>query len=301
MKPPADTVARACRKLFPFFQRLGVHVTPVHFYEPIPDTRTLPDALWETPSELVGVDLNAPAQLDLLAYLHDIRDELTILGGAAPRTDATPSFHLDNGHFDHADAYALYGILRRFRPARVIEVGSGFSTLVAAAALERNQAEGRRSELVCIEPYPKPWLRNVAAVSRLVQEPLEAVPLSELTALRSGDVLFLDSTHVVRTGGDVNYEFLDVVPRLAPGVLVHVHDIFLPEEYPRPWIFEQRRFWTEQYLVQAFLEFNDAWEVVWAGNWLRLNHGDALRAALPTMPSSFVPGSLWIRRRGPSS
>ncbi|HVE94461.1 MAG TPA: class I SAM-dependent methyltransferase [Acidimicrobiales bacterium] len=298
MTRAGDTVARACRKLFPVLERLGVHVTPVHFYEPIPDTRTLAPSLWERESELVGVDLNAQAQLELLRWLHGLRDELAELAsGGRGAGDEAARFRLENGHFDHADAYALYGIVRRFGPKKIVEVGSGFSTLVAAAALERNRQDGRPGSLVCIEPYPKPWLRDLEGVDELREQPLESLPLNDLTALSAGDVLFLDSTHVVRTGGDVVYEFLDVVPRLAPGVLVHVHDVFLPQEYPKHWLLEQRRFWTEQYLVQAFLAFNSDWEILWAGNWLRLNHHETWREALPMVPETFVPGSLWMRRR----
>lgn len=305
MTRTADTVARVCKKVFPFFERLGVHVTPVHFYEPVPDTRTLPASLWERPSELVGLDLNSGVQLDVLQSIREMSDELAALsagsdgapGVPAGRSAGVPRFRPDNGHFDHADAYALYTVLRESRPRRVIEVGSGYSTLVAAAALERNRAEGHECALACVEPFPKPWIRDVAAVTNLFEQPLESLPLEELVNLDAGDVLILDSTHVVRTGGDVVYEFLDIVPRLRPGVLVHVHDIFLPEEYPKAWVFEQRRFWTEQYLVQAFLAFNRAWEIVWAGNWLRLNFPREWAEAMPSVPDTFVPGSLWIRRR----
>jgi hypothetical protein len=109
-------------------------------------------------------------------------------------------------------------------------------------------------------------------------------------------VLFIDSSHVSKVGGDVNFLFLEVLPRLRPGVIVHLHDVFLPAEYPRDWVVEKGRFWTEQYLLQAFLTFNDAWEILLANNYLGLEHAEALRTTFPTSPW-WGGGSFWMRRR----
>ena len=114
--------------------------------------------------------------------------------------------------------------------------------------------------------------------------------------LESGDILFIDSSHTVKTGGDVNYFFLEVLPRLNPGVIVHVHDIFLPFEYRRDWVLDEFRFWTEQYLLQAFLTFNSEFEVLLANNYLLHYHKEHLKAAFPDL-RRWMGGSFWMRRK----
>jgi hypothetical protein len=116
-------------------------------------------------------------------------------------------------------------------------------------------------------------------------------------ALGENDILFIDSTHVLRIGSDVQYEFLEVLPRLRPGVYVHIHDIFMPAEYPEAWVRREHRFWTEQYLLQAFLCYNGAFEVIWAGSYMHLKHPDELAAAFASYGPGRHPGSFWIRRR----
>jgi hypothetical protein len=115
--------------------------------------------------------------------------------------------------------------------------------------------------------------------------------------LGADDILFIDSSHVLRIGSDVQYLFLEVLPRLAPGVLVHIHDIFMPAEYPREWVLTHGYFWTEQYLLQAFLTFNTSWEVIWAGSFMQLNHRESLACAFPQAVLDAMPGSFWIRRK----
>lgn len=132
---------------------------------------------------------------------------------------------------------------------------------------------------------------------RLIRAEVQSVPLSEFEALGENDILFIESSHVLRIGSDVQYEFLEILPRLRPGVLVHVHDVFLPVEYLRRWVMEERRFWNEQYLLQAFLAFNSAFQVVWGGAYMSLRNPDALRSAFPRHDlRNTSPGSFWIRR-----
>ena len=121
--------------------------------------------------------------------------------------------------------------------------------------------------------------------------------MSTFTELAAGDVLFIDSTHIVRTGGDVVFEFLEVLPRLAPGVVVHIHDIFLPDEYPRAWLKENAMFFNEQYLLQAFLCHNDRYEIVWTSSYMARRYPDRLREAFPSFATGRWPGgaSFWIR------
>ena len=127
------------------------------------------------------------------------------------------------------------------------------------------------------------------------------MPLERFCALEANDIVFIDSSHVVKIGSDVVYEFLELLPRLKAGVMVHFHDIFLPAEYPKSWVLEDRRFWNEQYLLQAFLAFNSAFEVMMAGSFLHLSHSEKLKAAFASYdPANVWPGSFWMRRKLPN-
>jgi predicted O-methyltransferase YrrM len=288
---------RWVRRSFPLWQRLGIHVVPNNFYHPIPDTRRLRDELWQRPSELPGIDMRPAAQRELVAELaRRFGDEWARF----PRQPtATPTqYHLDNGFFGPVDGEMLYGMIRWLRPARVFEIGSGFSTLAAAEAVRANARDGHPCELVAFEPYPNATLRaGVPGLARLEPIVAQDIPLARFAELGENDVLFIDSSHIVKTGSDVNYLFLEVLPRLRPGVVVHVHDIFLPREYPKAWVKESYTFFNEQYLLQAFLMFNSTFEVLFTGSYLHATQPDVLAAAFASYaPSSGGPGSFWMRR-----
>jgi SAM-dependent methyltransferase len=280
-------------KSFRLLERHDVHLTPVDYYQPIPDTRTLRSELWERRSELVGIDLNTEAQLRLLTEVFPgFRGEYDQL--PHEQREPTAQFHLGNGMFDGTDALACYCMIRHFRPRRVVEVGSGFSTRLLAEAALRNGD----TAVVAIDPNAAEALsRGFPGLTEVQKRPVEELALSFFEQLEADDVLFIDSSHVSRIGGDVNFLFLEVIPRLRPGVLVHVHDIFLPAEYPQEWVVEKSRFWTEQYLLQAFLEFNSAWEVLLANSYLGQEHREAMRATFPNA-GWWGGGSFWMRRVG---
>lgn len=280
-------------RFFELYQSEGYHVTPVHFYYPLPDTRELSEGLWTRRSDLVGLRLNEP---DQIAWLQSLPAHLGQECGSL-ETDVR-GLSLD-GAFGPVDAEVLYCMIRRLRPRRILEVGSGMSSLIMAHAVERNAAEdGRRCELVAIDPFSAERLpRPPSAISRVRSERLQEVPLSEFEALGENDILFIDSSHVVHVGSDVNHAILEILPRLRPGVIVHVHDIFLPAEYPRDWVLERHAFWNEQYLVHAFLAFNPAFTVLWAAHFMHLEHPERLAAAFRTYrPGQSRPASLWLRR-----
>jgi predicted O-methyltransferase YrrM len=255
------------------------------YYWPIPDRRSLTDDLFTRRSQLPGVRLNEVGQLRLL---EEFRARY-----------ATEYETIDRG-FGEVDAQVLYCMLRHHKPARVIEIGSGQSTRLTAKALLKNASEqpGRPAPVfTAVEPYPAADIRaGFPGLTRLLEQRAQDVPLATFEQLEADDVLFIDSSHVLAIGTDVQYEFLEIIPRLKPGVLVHVHDIFLPAEYPKKWVVDGR-FWDEQYLLQAFLAFNDSFEVLWAGQWMHLAHPDQLKAAFTTYdPARAAPGSFWMRR-----
>jgi len=280
------------RDIFRLWERHGFHVTPVHFYQPIPNTQSLPETLWDRPSELIGIDMNDAVQLDLLRnHFPKFRDEYDQF--PAEETSEPGRFSLKNGLFDGTDALVAYCMIRHFQPRLIIEVGSGFSSLVAAEAMAKSEG----STLICIEPFPLDFLRKgFPGLRSLIEKKVEDIDTEFFSQLGSGDILFIDSSHTVRIGGDVNYLFLEVLPRLKPGVIVHVHDIFSPFDYRRDWVIDELRFWGEQYLLQAFLTFNSEFEVLMANAYLGHRYMEDLKATFPNSPW-WGGGSFWMRRR----
>jgi len=278
---------------FRAWEAQGVHVTRNAFYSPIPDTRALGEELWGRDGALPGVDMNESGQLRLLSEVFP-----RYRGGCAAvpvePTGEPWNFHLNNGTFDGTDALVLYCMVRHLAPRRVLEIGSGFSTRLLAEAAR----ESPSMELVAVDPYPGPVVASgIPGLTELVSQPVEALDLERFLALEAGDVLFIDSSHALRCGGDVQFLYLEVLPRLRPGVVVHVHDIFFPREYPRQWLKEHCIFWTEQYLLQAFLAFNTAFEVLFANQYIWQRHPEQFKAAFPMSRPWWGGGSIWLRRR----
>jgi Methyltransferase domain len=220
-------------------------------------------------------------------------------------TGESGRFYLRKRPFGGTDALVAYCMFRHFQPRLIIEVGSGFSSLVAAEAIAKN----KDSALICIEPFPREFLRaGFPGLRSLIEKQVQDIAVEFFSQLESGDILFIDSSHTVKIGGDVNYLFLEVLPRLKPGVIVHIHDIFLPFDYRRDWVMDELRFWTEQYLLQAFLTFNSEFEVLMANRYLAHRYLEDLKAAFPNLqklnvarPNSVAwgGGSFWMRRRPP--
>jgi hypothetical protein len=273
--------------------RSGLRLVRQHYYTPAMGASDLHRPLFEERA-LPGLDLNAAGQLALLQQFR-FADELRALPEHA---GADGVFHLRNGAYSFGDAEILYDMIRRFRPRRMIEVGSGWSTRLAVEALRANAAEdpGYACRHVCIEPYEQPWLEGFGV--ELIRQRVELVDRALFASLEAGDILFIDSSHVIRPQGDVVTEFLEILPTLAPGVLVHVHDVFTPRDYPDQWVVTERRLWDEQYLLEAFLSHNRDFEVLAAVNWLAHNHRDKLAEAAPWLVQhpGHEPGAFWFRR-----
>lgn len=282
-------------KIFLLCQSLGFHVTHNHFYHPIPDTRYLNDNLWANP-EVTGVDFNQEVFFDLLFKFSKFKKEYDKFPES---TTASPQYFVNNGSFQAVDGDVYYCMIRLFKPKRIIEIGSGFSTYLAAQALLKNEAEyGEKTELIAIDPYPNPTIKKgFPGLSKLIESKVEDLDLSFFQTLQKNDVLFIDSSHVLKIGSDVQYEYLKILPSISKGVLVHVHDIFLPSDYPKDWVVKYHRFWNEQYLLQAFLTFNNNFEILWAGNYMALNNPDKLEETFSSYDKNKNHISFWMRRK----
>ena len=213
----------------------------------------------------------------------------------SPPSDET-EFYIENGAFESGDAEFLYSMLRFLKPRRLIEIGSGNSTKIARNALLQNALEtGESCDHVCIEPYENPWLEQLGI--KIIREPVEMVGLDVFQGLEAGDMLFIDSTHMIRPQGDVLFEYLQLLPSLASGVYVHVHDIFSPRDYPDQWVRNNVMMWNEQYLLEATMGNQDRYEVVAGLNYLKHTEFDLLLGVCPYLTEEREPGSFYLRIR----
>lgn len=272
-----------------------------HYYSPVPDTRELEleprgSHVWPAqPRETVGIDSNAKGQIDLSRNVFASQPRLAF---AAKPTGNPRDFYTENIMFPALDAWVLEAMLRYLRPARLVEVGCGFSSLITARV--NRELLGNGMDVTCIDPYPSEFLtEGIEGIRELRTERIQDTPLDVFEELTCDDVLFIDTSHTVKTGGDVPWIFEEVVPRLHPGVVVHLHDIFLPGDYPREWVLDGWG-WNELYLVHAFLVFNTAYEILFGVKWMERNARDVL---VETFPGLGLPehaarsgASLWIRR-----
>lgn len=268
-----------------------------NYYSPIPDLEQLPEDIWDRRSAAAGVDLKLDRAMETIeGELAPFIAELDVpLSGPAP----PGQFFLRNENYEAVDAELLYAMVRSRKPRRVLELGSGYTTLLIGDACRRNAAEGRPTEHIAFDPYPRAHIVGDGPPEPTVFEPISAndVPLDRFSELGTGDILFVDTTHTVKLGSDVNHIVLDILPSLASGVLVHFHDIFIPWEYPRGWFEEMQYYWAEQYLLQAFLAFNDSFEVVLPAMAVAREFPERLGAVVPSLAPGTSPGAFWIVRR----
>lgn len=277
--------------------RGGFDVVRRDYYSPIPDLSRLPEDVWTRRSQLGGLDLSTDAAIVFVEReLGALIAELDI-----PKQDpgVPGQFFLANHGFETVDAELLYAMIRALQPRRVIELGSGYSTLLINLACRRNAADGVNTLHEAFDPYPRPHIlgESLPPPSTLSAISATDVPLAEFSGLKSGDILFVDTTHTVKLASDVNFVILDVLPALAPGVIVHFHDIFLPWEYPREWFAEMGWYWAEQYLLQAFLAYNGSFEILVPAYALAREQPARLANTIPSFTPGAAPGSMWLRRK----
>ena len=261
--------------------RWGYHIRPIHYYEPLPDFRSITAEQLKRRHDYPAIDFRWDEQLALVGKLAEYREELRRL-----------DFDFNNDYFSGFDAAVYYSLLRHLKPRKVVEIGGGYSTRMAAKALAANGS----GSLTCIEPYPE-RLNGSEPGIELIAKRVEEIDLGFFSNLAANDVLFIDSSHTVKFGSDVYYEFIELLPRLAPGVWVHVHDIFFPHDYPEEWLLKRRLALNEQYFLEAFLSFNQQFHVALSNYWLCLEH---LEHATSLWPQADLPdhraSSFWMKR-----
>lgn len=268
-----------------------------HFYSPIHSNgdmqRELDSAGSRTVANPPGIDMRPDHQVDLLLR---IAAEYRTSNLAVQPTEGR-RYWSTNEYYPFGDALVMRSFIVNERPKRIVEIGSGFSSALILDTLD----ELGDTTTVCtfVEPFParlEALLRDADRTRhRLFVNVVQDVPLSIFDELEAGDVLVIDSSHVSKAGSDVNHLFFDVLPRLAPGVFVHVHDVIWPFSYPELWLAEGRA-WNESYLLKAFLQFNEAFEVEFSMGYVILPHLERVKRELPRVYDA--PGTaFWIRRK----
>jgi hypothetical protein len=272
-----------------------------HFYSPVVNTEDVAmrqAELWPAAPSVLGIDWNRPFHERVLTEFFPRHlgkyDYPEVLQDSPELTQ----FYTRNSQFSWLDARALFVLLNEWQPKRMVEVGSGYSTLLTAD-VNRRFFDGRM-EFACIEPYPRPFLTSGKLRSvTLLQERVERVGLAPFERLAAGDVLFIDSSHVSKTGSDVNFLVFEVLPRLAAGVRIHFHDIHLPREYLKEWVIGENRSWNEQYVVRALLMYSPAFRVLFGCSYAFHTMPELVRTALAhPRGAACGGGSLWLERTG---
>lgn len=271
------------------FSKIGVFPIIDHYYDPLFQEKYLHKSSGQ--QRKLYIDWNTEFQLNWLKELDFSHEVLAI-----PLVAET-GFYYDNVSFGSGDAEYWYSMIRMVKPKRIIEVGCGFSTHLAQLAIQKNRQEGDivSCEHICIEPYERPWLDDLGL--KVYRQRLELMDLSLFDTLESGDILFIDSSHVIRPQGDVITYFLNILPRLKTGVIVHFHDIFTPFDYPKSWIIDEVRLFGEQYMLEVFLTNNIEWEIIGGLNYLKHLYFHDLKKVCPVMDEHREPGSFYIRKK----
>lgn len=284
-------------------RRINTYRTRVpagHFYSPIVSSpeilRRESQIYGPPPRTLDGVDLREEEQLGLIkalaGYYPDIPFSENVKNGYR--------YWYDNKYFIHPDSTSLYAMIRHFKPRRIIEAGSGFSS---AVMLDTNQYfQGNSIKFTFIDPYPERLYSLLTKQDRtstsIFTSPLQEIPLSTFEELEKDDFLFIDSTHVSKTGSDVNFFLFHIFPRLKPGVIIHIHDIFYPFEYPKAWvIYGNGRFgWNEAYILRAFLMHQNQYEILLFNDFLQTFHRDWFAEHMPNYAHHGNGGSIYLRK-----
>jgi hypothetical protein len=270
--------------------RYKFHILPIHFYSPLPDILELEKtkSIWAKKSELPGLQVNLDEQvINLITICQPYHEEYVknIFYQAA----ATEQL---SGGFGYIEQQGLYSVIRYYKPKRIIEVGSGTSTFSMLAAAKINANETKETCLItCIDPYPSTTIKNDSNIS-LIHQKIQYMPITMFQELNANDILFIDSSHTVKPGSDVNFLILEVLPRLSKGVIIHFHDIYLPYDYQRR-VLSTFYYWAETSLLRAFLIFNNKFKIIFCMSHLHYDCKEALAIVFPEYnPQKDIDGLL---------
>ena len=283
----------ALRELHKRSRERRLQLIPEFFYTPVLSPEQVPEAQWSARFDACG-DFDLERQRGFLAATPRFAEVLGTLPWDPPEDPSV--FHWNNDQFSHSDASLYYTLLRRFRPKRVVEVGAGHSTKLAARAL----ADNGSGTILCIDPHAPRWLSTLGKRVEVIASPVQEAADATFLSLGENDVLFIDGSHISKTGSDVNHLFLRILPRLPAGVVVHVHDICLPFEYPRRWSEDVLCYWNEQYVLAALLANSRKFEILVGNYFLQMTDIELLRPFGPSPAIAGVfpgGGSLWMRVR----
>jgi predicted O-methyltransferase YrrM len=278
----------------------NAYFPPGHYYSVIIDVEAIKKRekeIWknENVDAIEGIDLHSENQLKLVKEFETYYSELPF----KEQKTANLRYYLDNLFYPHTDGIIFYSIIRHFKPKQIIEIGSGYSS---ALILDTNNLFFDNAiKLTFIDPYPERLYSlisdNDKKATTIIESDVQLISLEVFEKLNAGDILFVDSTHVAKTGSDVNYILFEILPRLKSGVLIHFHDIFFPFEYPRDWVFKGKN-WNEDYFLKAFLMYNHNFEIKFFSNYLHMLHKDAFKN-MPLCYNGYnnYGGSLWIEKK----
>jgi predicted O-methyltransferase YrrM len=266
-----------------------------HYYSPIPsleEIRSRHSQIFNRADQLLEIDLQTDNQLDLVQALSQFAKEANLPDHATKEY----RYYSENNFFEQADGVVLYSLLRFLQPSRIVEIGSGFSS---ALILDTNERDlGGRMKCTFVEPYPDRLMGLLRGTDsdevEIIASPLQDINLDMILELRENDVLFIDSSHVSKVGSDVNLLIFDVLPRLAKGVYVHIHDVFYPFEYPEQWVY-QGWAWNEAYILRAYLQANAGYRIRLWNSYLAHFHRDEVARQLPRWDCKHG-ASIWLQR-----
>lgn len=268
---------------------------PGSFYSPIPDLaevrREEAKIFDRSKKEVAGINLNEQAQLSLLKSFKKSYDEIPF---SFERN--SQRYYYENSYFSYADAIILHCLIRHVNPSNIIEVGSGFSSCVM---LDTNELFFNDSiSCTFIEPFPVRLYsllrKEDVNKNKILAQKVQDIGIDYFNCLNSGDILFIDSSHVSKVGSDVNYIFFDILPVLNKGVYIHIHDILFPFEYPKEDIYSGKSF-NESYLLRSFLQFNDAFEIIYFNSFMAEFHSNFIKEVMPLCLKR-TGGSIWLRK-----
>lgn len=286
--------AESARQIFRDAEQFGVHFLPVHYYSPLPSLPEInPDVYQRRYDKIPGLEVSRRKHLEWLMRLGRHASELQHI----PKTSEADAegFFWDNPAICPGDAAVYYAMIRELKPGKIVEIGAGYSSLIALQALRANGS----GSLTCVEPYPLPHLKQLAQRGEvtLIERRVQDIPLEVFSSLSENGILFIDSSHVSKIGSDVNHEIFEILPKLSPGVFCHFHDMFFPWEFPKNWIEDHQLFWNEQYLVMAFLAYNDRFTIEISNQFVGLEMAKEFHTYFNDLTSTASAGgaSLWIQ------